>query len=137
MYHTFDQVLLLSHGRALYSGPGGISPARHFEALGVPNSEGYNIADFLLEIASDPPVSLFQAASPPLVPGTPASNSNGNSSKEKANGDDIPNVLEKGYAESDARQPVSDSRRAESGYATTFLTQLEVLSGREWKILRR
>lgn len=137
MYHTFDQVLVLSHGRALYSGPGGISPARHFEALGVPNSEGYNIADFLLEIASDPPVSLFQATQPTLVPGTPASNSNGNSSKEKTSGDDIPNALEKGYSESDTRQLVSDNRRSESGYATTFLTQLEVLSGREWKILRR
>lgn len=139
LYHSFDQVLLISHGRALYSGAGGFAPATHFTSLGVPYHEGYNVADYLLEIASDPPVSLFQATQPTLVPGTPASSSNGDASKEKANGDDTPNALEKGYPpDSEARLVLQEGpRHSGSGYATTFLTQLEVLSGREWKILRR
>ncbi|OBZ75973.1 putative ATP-dependent permease [Grifola frondosa] len=60
LYQTFDQILLLSHGRALYSGPGGFAPAEHFAAQGIAYKEGYNVADHLLDIASDPPVGLFQ-----------------------------------------------------------------------------
>ncbi|KAH9918371.1 ABC transporter [Epithele typhae] len=59
LYHTFDKVLLLAHGRALYSGPGGFAPAEHFAGQGIAYKEGYNVADYLLDIASDPPVSLF------------------------------------------------------------------------------
>lgn len=142
MYHSFDQVLLLSHGRALYCGLGGFSPASHFSSQGITYHEGYNVADYLLEIASDPPVSLFQSA--PQHDLAAAGSSNGNSSdsnleKKQPPGDASPNLLEKGYPDT-AERPVQEaSRRWWSGpsYATTFLTQLEVLSGREWKILRR
>ena len=63
LYHSFDQILLLAHGHALYSGPGGFAPAEHFTARGIPYKEGYNVADYLLEVASDPPVALFQLSS--------------------------------------------------------------------------
>lgn len=58
---------------------------------------------------------------------------------EGSSGEESANALEKGYAgEPELRElRSSGSRRSSSGYATTFLTQLEVLSGREWKILRR
>ncbi|EKM56050.1 uncharacterized protein PHACADRAFT_122183 [Phanerochaete carnosa HHB-10118-sp] len=134
LYHSFDQVLLLSHGRALYSGPGGFAPATYFAYLGVPYLEGYNVADYLLEIASDPPVLIFQAIQPALVPDTPELG--GGLSNETLIND---STLEKGYsAGSSVHQlALGDFKDARPGYATTFLTQLEVLSGREWKILRR
>lgn len=130
-------MLLLSHGRALYSGLGGFAPTTHFSSLGIPFHEGYNVADYLLEIASDPPVSLFPAMPSTHVPDTPASNDI--ATKKRDNGEDSPNALEKGdAAESDIRELASSGvNKDASGYATTFLTQLEALSGREWKILRR
>ena len=133
LYHSFDQVLLLSHGRALYSGPGGFAPATHFSQQGISYHEGYNVADYLLEIASDPPVALFQAQPNQLLA------SAGNVDKEGASSEDTVNAMEKGYNGETAvgELPSSGQRRSGAGYATTFLTQLEVLSGREWKILRR
>ncbi|KAI0345048.1 hypothetical protein BDW22DRAFT_1353889 [Trametopsis cervina] len=119
LYQTFDQVLLLSHGRALYSGPGGLAPATHFSSQGIQYREGYNVADYLLDVASDPPVSLFQV----------------DNSKEAVS-DHRNGELEKGYA---APQMVTSQTlyRSRTQCPTTFLTQLEVLSGREWKILSR
>ncbi|KIP10262.1 hypothetical protein PHLGIDRAFT_101348 [Phlebiopsis gigantea 11061_1 CR5-6] len=142
LYHSFDKVLVLSHGRTLYCGPGGFAPASHFSSQGITYHEGYNVADYLLEIASDPPISLFQTA--PSHDPNAVGSSNGNSSsanleKEKPTGDASPNLLEKGYSDT-VERPVQGAYRrwwTGSSYATTFLTQLEVLSGREWKILRR
>lgn len=122
----FDQVLLLSHGRALYSGPGGSLPATHFSDQGIPYQQGYNVADYLLEIASDPPVTLFNAAK--------------RSSDQVATGSQTTDTnaieTEKGYG-SPSLPYSSVTTRSANKCATTFLTQLEVLSGREWKILRR
>ncbi|KAH7928164.1 hypothetical protein BV22DRAFT_1083525 [Leucogyrophana mollusca] len=142
LYHTFDSVLLLSHGRALYSGPGGFAPVEHLSRAagggnagsaggggnqneGAPHRaypEGYNVADYLLEIASDPPVGLFRASGGGEVLGTTMSPS---SSDE-----------EKGLVARE-RGPAVHGQRARGTYAATFLTQLEVLCGREWKVLRR
>lgn len=101
--------------------------------------EGYNVADYLLEVASDPPVSLFQMSSAPTQSVVATGNNNhsvgeGNGLTEKdAVGPDGPDgvTLESGNA---WRQSGSSPR---GRYAASFLTQLEVLSGREWKILRR
>ncbi|KAJ6500671.1 hypothetical protein C8R45DRAFT_76765 [Mycena sanguinolenta] len=123
LYQIFDSILVVSHGRVLYSGAGSFAPADYFarEAAGVapPYQQGYNVADYLLEVASDPPVALFQ--------------------------------LQSGKDESDKSETASAEKRAlggetgsqgamvagSSNYAATFLTQLEYLCGREWKILRR
>ena len=120
LYQKFDQVLVLSHGRTLYNGSGGFAPSQELASRGIPYPQGYNVADHLLDVASDPPAHVFQSRP---SPGVHARNS------EEGN-----NSLEKGYPPSGPRV-----RNAPGGAscATTFLTQLEVLSGREWKILRR
>ncbi|KAJ7778671.1 hypothetical protein DFH07DRAFT_876274 [Mycena maculata] len=129
LYQIFDSILLLSHGRALYSGPGAFAPAEHFAsaAAGIAPAcpQGYNVADYLLEVASDPPAALFQ------LPRT-------NSVPEWEEGD----RSEKGSAESaSAEKRAASNKHSKSAgrqkYAATFLTQLQRLSGREWKILRR
>lgn len=120
LYHKFDRVLVLAHGRTLYNGPGGFAPSQEFASRGIPYPPGYNVADHLLDVASDPPVHLFQSGT---ASGTQMQ------SLEDANGS-----LEKGYPPS---HPWLQNAPGRSSYATTFLTQLEVLSGREWKILCR
>lgn len=133
--------MLLAHGRALYAGPGGFAPKSHFVSHGIEYQEGYNVADYLLEIASDPPVSLFQAAH--STPSGSGRTSSPNLDKEQAVIEDKERTTAEGALESGlvngtltSQRPVR-SRWTTSSYATTFLTQLEVLSGREWKILRR
>ncbi|KAI1791502.1 ABC transporter [Ganoderma leucocontextum] len=136
LYHSFDQILLLSHGRALYSGPGGSAPVRHFSARGIAYKEGYNVADYLLEVASDPPVGLF-----------PLSNDTTQSElKAGLSSDEVEKGLAGGPANSNGVQNTQAVGKQKTGrsslfartpYAATFLTQFEVLSGREWKILRR
>ncbi|KAH7890070.1 ABC-2 type transporter-domain-containing protein [Phlebopus sp. FC_14] len=138
LYHAFDSVLLLSHGRALYSGPGALSPATHFSHIrdtdfaqggrsDVPlYEEGYNVADYLLEIASAAPVGLFSSSSQVLQGTTKGAgmHSPATSAEEKGGLSDV--------------EALSGSTRHVTGqYAATFLTQLQVLCGREWKILRR
>lgn len=146
LYHTFDQLLVLSHGRALYSGPGGLAPANHFTSHGVESPpEGYNIADYLLDVASDPPPALFGSSSVQ----TKRSTGSARDLREKEPESTLtiraeheltltsdPLELEKGVAMNG--QGVQKRRRwGGQSYATTFLTQFEVLAGREWKILTR
>ena len=120
LYQKFDQVLVLSHGRTLYNGPGGFAPSEELASRGIVYPQGYNVADHLLDVASDPPAHLFQS---------------GISSSAQARGSEDENgSLEKGYPPSRSRLWNTSGRPS---YATTSLTQLEVLSGREWKILRR
>ena len=120
LYHKFDQVLVLAHGRTLYNGPGGFAPSEELASRGIAYPQGYNVADHLLDVASDSPAHLFQS---------------GISSSAQVRGSEDGNgSLEKGYPPSHPKLWNAPSR---ASYATTFLTQLEVLSGREWKILRR
>ena len=117
LYQKFDLVLLLSHGRSLYSGPGGFAPAEYFSNAGIvdPYQKGYNVAEYLLEVANDPPVGLFQ-----LRRSSSEDNDIGSTS-----GKELP------FA------PVAKVDRSGHKYATTFLTQFQHLSGREWKTLKR
>ncbi|KAJ7577480.1 hypothetical protein C8J56DRAFT_869698 [Mycena floridula] len=145
LYHTFDSILVLSHGRAMYSGPGGSAPADHLARVApgvVPACPtGYNVADYLLEVASDPPLVLFQQR-----------NNQQNGESRPQNRDTSEEDPEKAALRSDqasstpalapstpALAPSTPALPSSSGsqYATTFLTQLQYLSGREWKILRR
>ncbi|KAF7796484.1 hypothetical protein EIP86_007661 [Pleurotus ostreatoroseus] len=139
LYHTFDQVVVMSHGRPVYTGPGGFAPAEFLTAQGIPYPDGYNVADFLLDVASDPPASLVRSETGGTISPTPPTSNN---SKEVAAVDDIEmNTMEKGDgAQAFAVQKKGGRLRRwlhRSDYKTTFLTQLEVLSTREWKILSR
>ncbi|KAJ4475603.1 hypothetical protein J3R30DRAFT_3294740 [Lentinula aciculospora] len=142
LYQTFDTILVLSHGHSLYLGPGSFAPVDHLTRIGVAQTyqQGYNVADYLLEVASDPPLALLQSASSavhpsPSVDQAGLSNISNNLSTEK--------VEEEKSTSIDSKAVVVNGKstlfglRRKSKYATTFLTQLEYLSGREWKILRR
>lgn len=126
VYHTFDSIMLLSRGQAMYSGPGGLDPARYFSSRGyAAPGEGYNLAEHLLDLASE-----RQLETDPI----PSS-----AGSEKDSGTNAEPDPEKHEASSrsglDAPQP--SNGLGCSTYVTTFLTQFEVLSGREWKFLRR
>ncbi|KAF8191529.1 ABC transporter [Mycena galopus ATCC 62051] len=131
LYQIFDSILVMSHGRALYSGAGGLIPAEYFarEAAGIapPYQQGYNVADYLLEVASDPPVALFQ-----LQSGKPTGVESANGSEQGDTASAEKRALAQSETASEKAAPAGSSK-----YASTFLTQLEYLCGREWKILRR
>ena len=119
LYQKFDKILVLSHGRTLYNGLGGFAPSQELASRGIAYPQGYNVADHLLDVASDPPAHLFQS---------------GTSKTQVRDSEEGNTSLEKGYPPSGPRFWNTPDI---ASYATTFLTQLEVLSGREWKILRR
>lgn len=137
LYQAFDIILVLSHGHALYCGPGSFGPIDYFSQIGInglpPYQQGYNVADYMLEVASDPPLSLLQNKQPLQLASTDSS-------------PDAP-IDEKSNAasNSDSRMELAGGRKrirnssalGQTKYATTFLTQLQYLSGREWKILQR
>jgi ATP-binding cassette, subfamily G (WHITE), member 2 len=130
---TFSHCLLLSRGHTLYSGPGGLAPAEHFTSQGMERCpDGYNVADWLLEVASGPESAGIATAY--------SENTNRKGLRrrgnEKTNGqaEDKENSYEKLVASSpgDAGPWGTGGR-----YATTFMTQFEILAGREWKNLKR
>ncbi|KAJ3891331.1 hypothetical protein GG344DRAFT_77017 [Lentinula edodes] len=141
LYQTFDTILVLSHGRSLYLGPGSFAPVDHLTRTGLtqPYQQGYNVADYLLEVASDPPLALLQSPKHAI----PAS---GSDQVELSNNMSMEKVEDENSTSIDFR--VNNRSKVairggamlgfgKSKYATTFLTQLEYLSGREWKVLRR
>lgn len=139
LYQKFDLILLLAHGRALYSGSGGFDPAEYFSqvAPGVvpPYQQGYNVAEYLLEVANDPPVNLFQLSHSRAEinqVGTRNQTPDHGSEKQLVHPHTDPALDEK-----TTTQAHDSTRNKRSGYATTFLTQLQYLCGREWKILKR
>ena len=103
---------------------------------------GYNVADYLLDVASDPPVGLFnlpaeKAASPSLTAADSGTQVHSEPEKVPMDaaemmliGEDIQQARDQSLW-----SKISSPWRSDS--TTTFLTQLQVLSGREWKILRR
>jgi hypothetical protein len=104
--------------------------------------EGYNVADYLLEVASDPPVSLFQMSGAPIQTIV----ATGSNNQDAGEASSLAGLAEKEAIEangSGGAKWVNEKKRrhsrssSSSSYAASFLTQLEVLSGREWKILRR
>ncbi|KAG6840616.1 hypothetical protein C0991_005515 [Blastosporella zonata] len=147
LYQSFDSILLLSHGCALYSGPGGFAPSDYFArvASGVVPAypQGYNVADYLLDIASDPNVSLFQISEKDASASTPdplVDSESGIELIEKnralTSSDEKANAASTSGRAFRSKGPIARSGR-QHNHATTVLTQLQVLAGREWKILRR
>lgn len=123
LYLAFDSVLLLSEGRELYFGPGGSAPVDALTAKGHPPCPpGYSIPDHLLNLASDSEVrsdSAVVSAEPTEGASTSATALMG------------PNVG------SGSGSAARGARIRNAPLAATFLTQFEVLCGREWKNLVR
>jgi hypothetical protein len=119
--------MLLAHGRALYSGPGAFAPVEYFASkhAGVVKSyeQGYNVAEYLLDVASDPPVSLFQMRDSHST--TQVEEKFTSPSKEKT------------HMDFTSCRTGKISFPSTQSYETTSLTQLQTICGREWKILRR
>ncbi|KAL0068131.1 hypothetical protein AAF712_004791 [Marasmius tenuissimus] len=140
LYQAFDTILVLSHGHALYSGPGALAPIDYLanSSADVPRyQQGYNVADYLLEVASDPPLSLLQSRKDRLSSDAGSGSRNEKPTHEHHHQDGPASKEETSGSSSDLELVDRGVGRPRSRYATTFLTQLEYLSGREWKILRR
>jgi ABC-type multidrug transport system ATPase subunit len=159
LYHSFSQICLLSNGRQLYFGPGGSKPAEYFAAQGRPCPEGYNVADHLLEIASGSSEGLKTGKEAFSTTSTGSSVTNSEHrlqhSESRFVEEDMSPSHEKDVSYPPASLLMDDRRDREvdladlseekqkkewwprSHCATTFLTQMTVLSGREWRNLKR
>lgn len=165
LYQSFDTCLLLSQGRQLYFGPGGSNPAHYFASKGLPCPENYNVADHLLEVASGSASSIQNLAkSSARENSDDGSDPNMRTYTAMKEQVQSPSITEKGGMEYGEDQPTELTGRQSSSRSlimptsarsgqdddvmaqesrishkcpTTFLTQLEVLSGREWKNLQR
>ena len=136
----------------MYFGPGGAAPASYFASKGRPCPEGYNVADHLLEIASDglndsvsndhnldvrPRGPSFMQTDSYLLspieskpfpgPGYGPIEALGKSDLESSRGGSM----------SPAQIETRSVSSANKACAATFLTQFEVLCGREWRNLKR
>ncbi|KAG8917296.1 hypothetical protein FRC00_013810, partial [Tulasnella sp. 408] len=133
LYRTFDQLLVLSKGRTLYSGAGGATPTTYFASRGYPCPDLYNPADHLLDLATASPQALMTR------PNVSSSSTEGPPPGEKDAVELRPlgskPLSRKWVGSSDGK--LATSHPEPLGFASTFLTQLEVLSGREWTNLKR
>ncbi|KAF8531632.1 ABC-2 type transporter-domain-containing protein [Gautieria morchelliformis] len=137
LYMTFSHCLLLSRGHTLYSGPGGFSPAHQFASQGIERCpEGYNVADWLLEVTSGPEsIGIASAFS--------ADNNTAGLRRRGVERTNLEVEAEESSGEklalgSNSGGVIPGVGQGRGGrYATTFLTQFEVLAGREWKTLKR
>ena len=140
LYMLFDKVLVLSRGRMVYNGAGGLVPAEYFASRGYPPQPGYNVADHLLDIASEPTDDLLADSRTFSVPvsRTGTGSDDGAIPAEKKT-DSLPQDEEATEPNllKEKRSPLKSRMPHRSNYPSTFLTQFQVLCGREWKILRR
>ncbi|WWC70728.1 uncharacterized protein I206_104679 [Kwoniella pini CBS 10737] len=164
LYQAFDQVILLSQGKQLYFGKGGNEPKVFFEKKGRICPEGYNVADYLLEIASSEMNELSSSHNDDrsIIRNESGENSNSSIENTRHTLDQDENSLspltEKNITyppalqtdillkqNDEAQNDVMNNKRIKENWwrwpnshcATTFLTQVEILSGREWKNLKR
>ncbi|GAB1517059.1 hypothetical protein RhiTH_000102 [Rhizoctonia solani] len=158
LYHQFDQILLLSRGEQVYFGPGGTAPVRSLESRGARGmEEGYNVADWLLEVASEgvqPPsrggydtsVGTRASVYDPKAQPNFYDQEHGITSEKKLDGSmryrgggGKVSVEEDGDRSTKEESNMVRVVRGRGGqkYAATFLTQVQVLCGREWKNLKR
>lgn len=142
LYNAFSQVLLLSRGKQLYFGPGGDAPADYFARFGLPCPAHYNVADHLLEIATaSPPLQTGRDAVVPLNYKSKEARLLEESESELSSaGSSELDLLCAGETSVDLSQRQSVPKSAwwpDGRCETTFLTQMDVLSKREWANLMR
>ncbi|KIK59071.1 hypothetical protein GYMLUDRAFT_170096 [Collybiopsis luxurians FD-317 M1] len=147
-YHSFDTVLVLAQGRTLYCGPGSFAPVDYLARTGIAKAyhPGYNVADYLLEIAMEPHLSLFMkrvGSNSNESRSGPASGEEEKSTKStKSNlaaGNGALPPASNSHPTSGGRKWLLFKRKSDSSpkYEAVFLTQFQTLSGREWKTLIR
>lgn len=153
---TFTHVLLLSKGCTLYSGPGRLAPVQALTAQGEsPCPEGYNIADWLLDIASEETPPRKPTSRTTALPQTPSGELNrrvGTTNGTLAPVSEPEGSSQEKLVETGSRTKLEADGSVASGgggsggdrdkwsgklYATTYMTQFEVLARREWLSLKR
>ncbi|KAG8898006.1 hypothetical protein FRB99_007722, partial [Tulasnella sp. 403] len=131
LYRIFDQVLVMSNGRPLYSGAGGVTPSEYFASRGHPCPQLYNVADHLLDLASNPPANF---TFPPIRKSSPDDSSTATeepASEKLAVQNPESETLSSGVPRKGSLfggmryGKLTSSHSSSTGYATTFLTQLE------------
>lgn len=117
IYHSFDYVCLLaSGGRQIYCGPTS-QVMDQLESYGLICPAGFNPADFLLEVASEPPVGFRDEY-------TELTSIKSETMKEHSSA--LPLLSVDQNRASRSRKPVA-----------TMITQLQVIGLREWRCLHR
>lgn len=128
LYLTFDSVLVLSGGGELYFGPGGSAPLETLTSKGYPPCPPEcSIPDHLLNLASDSEAQSNSAIH--VAGGVPAAGPQSGGAASKTE------LLDGLIGRESRFSHVAKQRDAP--LAATFLTQFEVLCGREWKNLLR
>ncbi|EGG11574.1 uncharacterized protein MELLADRAFT_74086 [Melampsora larici-populina 98AG31] len=110
IYHSFDYICLLAlGGRQIYCGKT-LGAVDFIASHGLECPQGYNMADYLLEVASDPPAMLLDQAN-------------------------ATNKALESYPASIQSTPVNYLEKTRP--RTTTMTQFQCLSKREWTNLKR
>ncbi|KAL7409470.1 hypothetical protein BDY24DRAFT_355976 [Mrakia frigida] len=166
LYFSFDSVIVLAQGKQVYNGNGGHSPVDHFVSRGGPALPlGYNVADYLLEIASEGNPELLPSSSsmttfnnPPTsrrsflqrtadsnlekstFPSSPTSDDDNEIAIHTLHRNDTPsshnnNSLTQRSSQSDDIIPTNYKPTLKP--VSSFLTQFQILCGREWRTIRR
>ncbi|KAI9600000.1 hypothetical protein KEM48_000118 [Puccinia striiformis f. sp. tritici PST-130] len=117
IYHAFDYVCLLAPGgRQIYCGPTS-EAVNYLESRGLQCPAEFNPADFLLEVASEPPVGFLDQCTEPHQM-----------------------KCETSKEEHSVQFPPSPTTRTMGKFGeptATMITQLQVISYREWLCLKR
>lgn len=88
----FDQILLLAHGRTIYSGPQ--SEAQHyFKQIGYPCPPGFNIADYMIDL------TMGAVRRTPKQPSSVVQTSTANTSFADEDGFFAPSALPTGFSD--------------------------------------
>ncbi|KAK4705330.1 hypothetical protein P7C70_g872, partial [Phenoliferia sp. Uapishka_3] len=136
VYHLFDSVLVLTGGgRQLHLGPAADVNST-LAARGHHCPEGWNPADYLLELASDPPVDLL---SPTTLRASKISSQAWQKSyaSEDANSDEGKDNQQMLPALHKFPPSGKATTQASQKPATVILTQFQVLAGRQFHNLQR
>lgn len=140
IFHHFDQVILLGMGGIqLYAGRASDS-RQWFAARGYDCPDGWNPADYYLDLASAPPAALVPGPPVPRLSSTPSSESTATKSHEHATLPAVsltarssPTATSKPFSLKNQFRLAEEDRKP----STVTLTQFQVLAKRESRNLKR